>query len=593
MANIMLQNIPTVTSIAEGDKIPFTSAPGGTPVSKNITIENLLNYYDSRRYDTLELADAAAVAAGKLLVIAQNHTLTANTVLASPIMRIPGGSFTQPASWTLTINGSFSNPSNGQCFIGFAVGEVTGLKEPNPEWWQVNTTPETTDMTSAVEMAVRSLSATYGGKVIITSRLKIDAGGIDIPANRDNITFEGIAKGEVGKSISSLVGTAGGTILTINNNVNNILFKNLSLADAATVVLIPVGALIANLNFEDVLFYNISDKAIYLADTSQGSTGGIVGGSIHRCVFYDVKYGLYTVLNAMINNFYLDKCKFAGPKNGGYYVYIAGCNDSLITGALSIRDTLMNGTISTTNIPIYLGGRIGSVVLDNVQAADYGLTGGTNDGLELITLGGSTGAIGISSLVIRGSGLSNARGPVLNITATVASIMNLVLEGNTFEALSTYKIIDNANILQTITSLGNKYTADVRIVSPKIANWVGDIVSGTPLPESMGNSVARRIIKTVNTTPYAITESEIGSVFVATGAANIVFTLPTANTCPVGNSFVFKSLLTAAATVTINRNSSDLIDGAVNYVLTISGDVAELVPDGGTNWYAISRYITP
>src|SRR3989304_669600 len=84
-------------------------------------------YIDSREYATLELADAAAYGAGKMLVISQNHTLTANTVLTASVMRIPGGSFTKASTYTLHFSGKFINSDNGQAFIGFDPGDVTGL----------------------------------------------------------------------------------------------------------------------------------------------------------------------------------------------------------------------------------------------------------------------------------------------------------------------------------------------------------------------------------------------------------------------------------------------------------------------------------
>jgi hypothetical protein len=42
VADTKISALPTVTAVASGDKIPFTSTPGGTPVSKQITVDNLL-----------------------------------------------------------------------------------------------------------------------------------------------------------------------------------------------------------------------------------------------------------------------------------------------------------------------------------------------------------------------------------------------------------------------------------------------------------------------------------------------------------------------------------------------------------------------
>jgi len=44
MADVKLSGLPIVTTMATGDLVPFTSDPGGTPISKNITKGNLLLY---------------------------------------------------------------------------------------------------------------------------------------------------------------------------------------------------------------------------------------------------------------------------------------------------------------------------------------------------------------------------------------------------------------------------------------------------------------------------------------------------------------------------------------------------------------------
>jgi len=41
MADVKLSEIPAATTMATGDLIPFTTDPGGSPISKNITRENL------------------------------------------------------------------------------------------------------------------------------------------------------------------------------------------------------------------------------------------------------------------------------------------------------------------------------------------------------------------------------------------------------------------------------------------------------------------------------------------------------------------------------------------------------------------------
>lgn len=119
-------------------------------------------------YATLELADAAAVLAGQQLIISSNWTLTANTVLASFVKRIPGGSFTKASTYTLAFSGKFQNPDNGQSFIGFSAGDVTfgagAVGEVNPQWFE-NLVSGTTDAKVAMDSAVAA--APTGGTVII------------------------------------------------------------------------------------------------------------------------------------------------------------------------------------------------------------------------------------------------------------------------------------------------------------------------------------------------------------------------------------------------------------------------------------------
>jgi hypothetical protein len=163
-----------LTSFAWGASTDYKVTNQGEVYSYDLITKG--PWMDSRSYATLELADAAAAAAGKLLVIAQNHTLTANTVLASSVLRIPGGSFTHAAGFSLTFSGSFENPSNGHCFIGFAAGEVTGLKrEVRPEWFATNTTPGTTDMTTAILSAIASLGENRGDVLFTDTRYKTSA----------------------------------------------------------------------------------------------------------------------------------------------------------------------------------------------------------------------------------------------------------------------------------------------------------------------------------------------------------------------------------------------------------------------------------
>lgn len=83
-------------------------------------------------------------------------TIPANVTLKTP----PGALITIATGVTLTLNGSFEADPKYQVFSCTGTGAVvfgTGsVKEVYPEWWQENTAPGTTDMTSGITAAVKT-----------------------------------------------------------------------------------------------------------------------------------------------------------------------------------------------------------------------------------------------------------------------------------------------------------------------------------------------------------------------------------------------------------------------------------------------------
>lgn len=168
---IKLTELLTATTFAPTDLIYRVTELGATPLSKKQAVSDFRGYYDSREYATLEDADAEAAADGKLLIIAKNHILTANTVLIASIKRIPGGSFTGASTYTLAFSGSFENPSNGHCFIGFSRSAVSPYTCPisfdkdveiKPEWFGVTADGTTNDRTN-FQFALDVLAASGKG----------------------------------------------------------------------------------------------------------------------------------------------------------------------------------------------------------------------------------------------------------------------------------------------------------------------------------------------------------------------------------------------------------------------------------------------
>ena len=161
-ADVKVTQLPEDTAPTSDDLAIIVDSPEGTPVTKKATLANItkaFGWIDSSAYTTIELANIAAYDAGKLLVVAKNHTLTANTTLTAKVKVLPGGSFTKASTYTLTINGPFES-SLYQVFFGFDAGDVTfgpgTVKEVPPYWWVTNTTPGTTDMSTALACATAS-----------------------------------------------------------------------------------------------------------------------------------------------------------------------------------------------------------------------------------------------------------------------------------------------------------------------------------------------------------------------------------------------------------------------------------------------------
>ena len=134
-------------------------------------------FKDVDQYASLAAAIASIGSEVTTLSVSSSQTITANVTFPSTMtLRFhPGGVFVQDDAWTVTINGPLEAGLT-QIFSGFAKGEVTfgrgAVQFVRPEWWQVNTTPGTTVMTTAMNSAcnlslpVRLLPTHYIASVI-------------------------------------------------------------------------------------------------------------------------------------------------------------------------------------------------------------------------------------------------------------------------------------------------------------------------------------------------------------------------------------------------------------------------------------------
>jgi len=117
--------------------------------------------YDNRDYANLAAAITAIGATEGTLHIYDGETLTASATFPSTlgVAIHKGGLITKASTYTLTFNGPFWAFPSDQVFSGFTTQfDVTFANESCPEtfpnWWQANTTPETTDMTIAIQASL-------------------------------------------------------------------------------------------------------------------------------------------------------------------------------------------------------------------------------------------------------------------------------------------------------------------------------------------------------------------------------------------------------------------------------------------------------
>jgi len=112
-------------------------------------------WIDARAYSSLAAADAAAVAAGKKLLVSSTWNIQDNMSLGSVISVSKGGRFNIGSGKTLTVNGTIEA---GLYQIVTGSGALSGLKTTYPEWFGTNAVPGTTDMTAAIQKAADALS---------------------------------------------------------------------------------------------------------------------------------------------------------------------------------------------------------------------------------------------------------------------------------------------------------------------------------------------------------------------------------------------------------------------------------------------------
>ncbi len=133
-------------TVAMSSKAPKASPVFTGLVETNDLIMKSSPWVDVRAFSTF--ADALTAAANKTMLVASTVTISDNTTIPDDVavMVVRGGSFSIVFGKTLSINGSFNNPDNGQCFTGFTIGVTFGSNLPkrvDPVWFGLPSSPVT------------------------------------------------------------------------------------------------------------------------------------------------------------------------------------------------------------------------------------------------------------------------------------------------------------------------------------------------------------------------------------------------------------------------------------------------------------------
>jgi hypothetical protein len=122
----------------------------------NANMDTLDSYVYAHSYATINAAVAAA--SSQTIFVSTAMTMIANVALTVTkdiaIVVIDGGSITKNGTSTMIINGPFGANVH-QVFIGFNAGDITfgnRVTERYPEWWGENITPDSTDMSTEIQV---------------------------------------------------------------------------------------------------------------------------------------------------------------------------------------------------------------------------------------------------------------------------------------------------------------------------------------------------------------------------------------------------------------------------------------------------------
>lgn len=170
-------------------------------------------------FPTLAEADAAAAAAGRMLVITTVHEIPIAATLNAAIWVVPGGGFNGPGA--LNITNKIFRAEKQQIFFGLVQVLFTNLGEIPVEWQGAKADYDATDNTQPI---IRSIASITAGNILYDYGTYKVTG--QVTTSKPYINHFGMAEGGRGVTKIRFVPTANGTCFMLDAVVAGSLYQN-------------------------------------------------------------------------------------------------------------------------------------------------------------------------------------------------------------------------------------------------------------------------------------------------------------------------------------------------------------------------------
>ena len=392
-------------------------------------------YIDEANYANFSAAVTAA--ANKVLIVARSINLDANTTIPSTtaIMPVNPGVINKNG-FTLTINSApVGNPMH-QWLSGFAAGEVTfsvtTVEKVYAEWWQVNTNPGTTDMTTALQCALAS-----NPPVQLFSTIYGHTGGLQLGVYSRVLQGTANRYGTIGTTLKKLSGVS--DTLTVLESpytfLRNIEFDGGSLG-GRQIYTYASNALGENLSFKNQ--GGTSYAFHYSGNTSYYRNLSFSDGNYGNIICDTTVNGIYGFFEHITMG---DTTAFQLYINGGAFLSFKNFSADNTVGSIKLTGYLQNVFFddlsfenSTTIVaPITIDGT--ATTLSNVKINNIRLYATSAALLELIKVKNAS-SIFISNLYVLRNTTTSYK--MLDLEA----VNNFVLDGAEISNNTTFDFID-------------------------------------------------------------------------------------------------------------------------------------------------------